>query len=361
MRFLAFSLVFMSHLVPANYSPHTSARLVGNAGFAEGLRVVFNAIHYGGSFGVPVFFALSSYLITELLSREKSATETIHFRQFYLRRILRIWPLYFAALVPAFILAIGFPGFAHWGAGHFGIWQAVLYLLLSGNWVDVYGVHLTCGFAVLWSICVEEQFYLLWPMVLRFATPRVILAVCFFFWGTAQIATAIFAGLPSNVAWFNTLSQSQYFAIGAAISVFTHGKAIRVSAPFRIALSAAGVALFLAVHLRQDVATYLPYLTAGLGTTVIIIGFLGAPLQRWRHLRYLGKISYGLYVFHFVVLSIIGLTVNHLGHGGLILIALGLFVGLPTTILLAHLSYRYYETPFLRLKERYEIVHSRPV
>jgi hypothetical protein len=86
LRLAAFALVFIGHSLDTRTSP--TLRTIGRAGM----------------FGVPVFFALSAYLITELLTREKSAAGTVDLRRFYVRRILRIWPLYFTVLFAGFVL-----------------------------------------------------------------------------------------------------------------------------------------------------------------------------------------------------------------------------------------------------------------
>ncbi len=108
---------------------------------------------------VDLFFALSSYLITELLIREHRPTGTLNIRAFYARRVLRIWPLYFFAL---FLAAPSLP--REYLAG---------FALLSGNWMCALAGFPASPFALLWSVSIEEQFYLAWPWVVRARTQRI--------------------------------------------------------------------------------------------------------------------------------------------------------------------------------------------
>ena len=108
LRFLAFLLVFFRHGYEAFASP--GVRRVGEA----------------SGIGLPVFFLLSAYLITELLLREQEKTGTIHLRAFFVRRILRIWPLYFLFLLGSFLIAVS-------GHGVFPPKALAAFLLLWGN------------------------------------------------------------------------------------------------------------------------------------------------------------------------------------------------------------------------------------
>jgi len=104
--------------------------------------------------------------------------------------------------------------------------------------------------------------------------------------------------------------------------------------------------------------TYPEFLLVGLATAVLLIGFLGSSaLGGPRVLRYLGKISYGLYVYHYLCLLVAGKIVAHVLETGASVAAA--FIAFPLTVAIAAISYRYLETPFLRMKERFEIVRSR--
>ncbi len=149
LRFFAFLSVYLFHVLPRVEAANHTGWLRSAAWLAANFRLA-------GSFGVCLFFVLSSFLITELLLRERRQTGTVHVKAFYVRRILRIWPLYFfflffGALLGHFV--------ADW---HMEAPRLLAFLLLLGNWyVAVFGQTLN-PIAPLWSISIEEQFYLTW-------------------------------------------------------------------------------------------------------------------------------------------------------------------------------------------------------
>jgi len=334
LRLLAFLLVFVSHLIGSNASYQ------------------FQVLKQAGAFGVPVFFALSAYLITELLWREKQATRTVSLLAFYTRRVLRIWPLYFLALAACFLLSHVVPE-----VKPLTIRNLLPYLILCGNWPCTHGDLLPLGFGVLWSIAVEEQFYLVWPAMVRWSR-NVLLWVLASIWTTSQIFVAVisFRSGSQPEVWYNTLTQMQYLAIGAGISLTLRGRIPRFSTSIRAAMIFMGLAIFVVLH-RQDSATYVPYFAAGVGTCLLLLGMLGATIPTsFRFCCYLGQISYGLYIYHGLVLQVTITFVGHFfRHGGS---AAGLVL-LPLTVLIAHISYQRFEKPFLRLKEKFEFVKSR--
>lgn len=140
LRFFAFLLVFVFHITGASFTQGFSA----------------------GAYGVDLFFALSAYLITEILLREHRAYGQFDLRAFYIRRTLRIWPLYFFFLAFTFVAAQSllhtesFP------------WRAkLMFLFFVGNWQFLLATPVHTIASPLWSVCVEEQFYLTWPLLLR--------------------------------------------------------------------------------------------------------------------------------------------------------------------------------------------------
>ncbi len=141
-RFLAFFGVFVSHSVP--------------------VRMRFlHQLSSMGAMGMSLFFVLSSFLITELLRLEKQRTNTINISAFYIRRVLRIWPLYFLFIAFAVIIGSIWPEFNVPGRA------IIAMLLLSGNWYVVLVGYLPKLLVPLWSISLEEQFYLVWPTLCR--------------------------------------------------------------------------------------------------------------------------------------------------------------------------------------------------
>lgn len=356
LRCLAFLMVFTSHIPAIPGTPSGTT--------------ILSTIEEAGATGVCVFFTLSAYLITELLLRERDATSTIHRSAFYLRRILRIWPLYFVAVL---LSVLGAAAYHRWAAPP----RFVLpYLLLCGNIAtSVFGTYPRNGLlAPLWSISVEEQFYLLWPLLLYWkgrAGIKVALFVIFpLAWCVDLLLPLSGASRDPNL-WTNSLSQFQYFAIGALVALLLHRHPLQLSRLHRAGMLLTALPLLALAswpfHFLFDVAPVRPlpilagYLCNDAACLLLLVGFLGAKVPQWAHpLQYLGKISYGMYVFHFTIwigLAAAATRVLHLPLGH-VLPALYVAV-LATTIAISACSYHFFEKPFLRLKERFAFIPSR--
>jgi peptidoglycan/LPS O-acetylase OafA/YrhL len=353
LRFCAFLMVFLGHSM--SVYPESSDWL--------------KALKSIPGFGVPLFFALSAYLVTGLLATEKNLTGTVNTRFFYSRRILRIWPVYFL------LLGIGFAvSRAYGGNGVPGL--AVLsYLLLVGNWYTAQYGYLGFSLGALWSISIEEQFYLVWPWVVRFATRRLLALICFAAWICSQLSLLYMCyhhALNNPTIWTSSVVQLQYFAIGAGLSLYLNGSVPTFRGRLRFAIIIGAFLLFLVtvylfgkdkirgVEQHSSIAhTYPIYFLGGVSVLAILIGFLGcASLESWRVFRYLGKISYGLYVYYSVAFAFaarLGDSVRPNSQLFIIVTALMVDIGI------AWVSYEYFEKPFMRMKERFSIVRSRAV
>lgn len=351
LRFFAFMGVFLHHGI-YNFSPVLSIT---------------------GGFGLCFFFFLSAFLITELLQREKSSTTSIAIPQFYIRRTLRIWPLYYGFL----LLSIGIGSLIPIFKAPTGFYLS--YAFMVGNfYVGRYGFPAVPA-VLLWSISVEEQFYLFWPLLNRYCTRRKIIAIALFAFPIGTLAIVVLAAKgasPHTGMWSNSAVQFQMFACGALISLLLRGRVTALSTVTRTALVASGVLLWLAaarwsgIHndaARAAIGPAIGYYVVGLGCVLLFLGVYGigsrlipAPLV------FLGKISYGLYVFHWLMLDIASWIFNHFpgtaSRDHHVVYGIGhLSLGLLLSILVASLSYRYFETPFLNLKDRFSIIHSRAV
>lgn len=307
---------------------------------------------------VDLFFVLSGFLITYLLLQEKEAHGAIAVGRFYLRRILRIWPAYYLAMGLALVLAA--VGWAPWPAD---TWTAVaFYLLLAANAGYALG-HVLKAAVPLWSVGVEEQFYLLWPHVVGRVqrTDRAIIAVILLYLGV-KLAAHIYPGPGSAAYEFLYLTRIDILGLGALGAYWVHTDHPILRPLFHKGVQAlawvllAGMLLIRPAHLYSFID---PELNA-LVHLVLILNVAANPgtLLRLEHpvLRYLGRISYGLYLYHMIVIHALaalaarwGLTITHT--------TLYLTV-VPGTLLVAHLSYTYYESIFLRWKHCYAVVPS---
>jgi peptidoglycan/LPS O-acetylase OafA/YrhL len=313
-----------------------------------------------------LFFTLSAYLICELLLREKARTGTVSMRRFYLRRVLRIWPLYFLGI------AIGVAWAAHFGGLRGDLPWFTAYLLMAGN---IYtGLHGWGGISpgpagALWSISIEEQFYLLWPGLTKFASQRQLHRIAWVLIGAANL-TLLYLGLHhaevDRTVWTNSLVQFYMFGVGILLSLYLRGRMPRMAVGWRLLLAIAALAVWftaaLVFHVKDrdalaTVAVLPGYALIAAGCAGWMMAFMG--LQRvpgW--IAYLGRISYGLYVFHlFAIDEWKGFASKHRLPDNPLLELLVAFAG---SLLLAALSYRYFEAPFRRLKDKEAIIHSQP-
>ena len=365
-RFLAFFFVFLHHLLR---SPQVVADWGGFLGFLgpESWRVRLALAEACGC-GLPLFFALSAYLITDILLREREKTGAVSIRRFYIRRILRIWPLYFTGIA----VGVGIALLLHRRGDVVGfLW----YLLFAGNiYCGLFGWPLN-PMTALWSISIEEQFYLVWPWLMRFARRRMLpwcalalIAVAnvrIFWMGQHHIATEV-------TVWTDSLVELEMFAAGILLALFRETLAKWSKLPLK-GIVLLGPVLWFAASFwfgaKEPENVGLPasgmglmagYGLIALGCVCILQGFCwmrSDAMPRWA--VKLGKISYGLYVFH--VLSIeFAEAVLHGLSGAAHLLATGA-LAMVITVSIAAISYEYLESPFLRLKQRFEILHTRPI
>lgn len=360
LRFLAFIGVFGFHYI--DYAP-----------FDRDAHPIFMAFCTIGAFGVSIFFLLSAYLITELLYRERAVVGRIDVKRFFIRRILRIWPLYFTMLFGLLALGQVVPKVAP------DNWLAVLsFITFTGNWYVMDQGWIAGSFDPLWSISVEEQFYLLIPFAIASLLPGRIVALCLGVIAVSYASIWHYATHPvtgDNGMWTNSLVQFQFFAAGTLLSIFLRGRAPAWGMALRLMVFASGLGCWFWALFGFGVKSWDAHPTPVgalvgwglvlLGAVLCFLALLGMD-RRWapRWITYWGKISYGLYLFHSLVLYLtFGLLMGWFGGPQFLPRDPGgpaLWVGTVLSLLalfgLAHLSYRWLETPFLRLKDRYALV-----
>ena len=328
------------------------------------LRIAGNILKAGWS-GVTLFFLLSGFLITGILWDSKG---TAHWwRNFYARRILRISPLYYGSLLLVVVVAwLGHTG----RAGMAGLWIYALYLQ-NLPWIADPGANTRpLMMTHVWSLAVEEQFYLVWPLLLtRLRTRAQVKAVClglFLFSAAFRYGVWAYSIRPIDFNGF-ILSRVGELALGAYLAMcFRDGswKRLERAAPWVTAIS---LAAFVAVGLAGGTVemTKRSCATSGLALiTVFFAGFMvlamkGGWIQRamqvaW--LRWIGKISYGIYVFHILLAPFYGWLSNHLApHAGRVEgIALRGVINWVLTTLIAWASFRFFESPILGLRRYFK-------
>ncbi|HET7030379.1 MAG TPA: acyltransferase [Candidatus Limnocylindrales bacterium] len=256
----------------------------------RGLAVLLVALGHvslvpsGGWIGMSVFFALSGYLITGILLRERAATGTIRIRAFYRRRIARLVPA--LALLLAVVALTGTASAVSW-------WSSVAYVK---NWQMAIG-HTIDPLAHVWSLGIEEQFYLAWPLLLVGLRLRRGLVIVL---ALAVAVTLLRFQVDADRAYYGTETRGDALLLGSAAAI-----AVRLGWRAPRWLGWAGLAAVLGLALLPDGSV--PWLTWGLAlgslaSVALVAG--GAPGVRW--LAPLGLISYGVYLWHWPIVWALG-------------------------------------------------------
>ena len=339
LRFLAFLMVFATHALPHG------AESYGPLGPLPALIV------RSGAFGVDLFFVLSSYLITTLLLREIAQTGRLHIKAFYMRRVLRIWPLFFGFILLASILT---PALSLEETN----WAFIAGLLaFAGNLVlaiTATGPHVL---GPLWSLCLEEQFYLVWPPLVKRITVMGLRKIALGMLLVAIACRVIFAELqlPDISLWTFTLTRMDGIAAGILLAT---APPLRINAWLGVLLGLAGIVAAEGMNMAFGAlnGAVLGY-TLAAGAGALVVGSAMRLPTPPGFLIYLGRISFGLYVFHalFIRIGLIYLPSDILA------VQLGrVILAFAATIAAAAISYEFYEKPFLKWKRAFEVVPSRP-
>ena len=327
-------------------------------------RALYQLVNTGW-IGVDLFFVLSGFLITGILYEAKGGGR--FFRSFYMRRVLRIFPLYYGFLAAYFLLApMLFSQGAELREGQEWYWSYLLNVEIARHgWPEHNAI------AHFWSLAVEEQFYLLWPLVVWAFSRRTLLRLCVgCVVGALALRVALAAGGLALPAYVLTPTRIDALAIGGWLALILRDEARAHEQPVRLArwdapLLGAGLAFLAAVLLLNRRVSPVDQSVYTLGFTVIAVMFaaslhlalrLGPAWLVGRPLRLLGRYSYGLYVFHHPVIMLLGespLSVRRLPRwldSQLPAQVLVTLVAAALSLGVAALSFHLWEQPFLRLK-----------
>jgi peptidoglycan/LPS O-acetylase OafA/YrhL len=311
----------------------------------------------GGWLGVQLFFVLSGFLITGILTSTKDRPD--YYKRFYFRRALRILPAYLAILIILWIF-----GFIKWPF-------LLISIFFASNLSAIFGIALQYG--PLWTLAVEEQFYLLWPQAVKRMSEKSLAILA----GTIVILTPIIKWIaislnPQQDLFYYTWFVADALALGALLSIFIKSKfatrkvitkislALMVVAIIILIIGAPFGILYRSTPLGVVLQTF-PFniLFAGIIGLTLIVGtsnFKKIVLLSW--VRYFGKISYGLYLVHLLIFywfdaiiiyfsSSLNITFHETISG---LIIRFIFAG-GISVLVASLSRKYFEEFFLKFKD----------
>ena len=352
LRFVAFLLVF---------NGHTPVLLDW---------VVTRTVRSYGWLGVDLFLCLSAFLFTKLLYTEHVRTGRIRIFDFYVRRALRIWPLYFVFVGAMLIWTYSTIGWSP----DLGL-RAVGLLTFTDNLFAVFEHYSSVrSTSHLWTISFEEQFYAVIPWLLGFlfaVSRRRVLQLLggFALFGACLRALAIQLQLPHPGIWTFPLTHFDSILAGLVIGLGLFDSVLR-RAP-RVLLGLLGLACLVGVMLLPNVSRIgwglmLTYPLTGVGVGLILFYVMHSErsfvskLLASAPLRYLGKISYGLYVYHILARDLFKGSLGAEAGTPLWMLEMVL-LPLLATLMVSAVSYEVLEKPFLRMKERFALVKSRPV
>ncbi len=347
LRFFSFLSVFLSHTLQLPDTDTTLKEILLNVALLNYL-------------GVPFFFSLSSFLITYRLLKEKGNKGSIGLLNFYKNRILRIWPAYYIIIIICFVL-LPFAALVLYSKGP-TLPPILPFIFFYVNFhIIENGEFFTFALAILWSISIEEQFYIIWGIVMKIISKKVIgifilmlflLSIAFSFY-YLQTHTE-----GSKNLKIHSLFVLQNFCTGAFAAIFFFQKRVFVllESIKRIAFAAPYFILPLCYLFTKDFILYNIIKSACYGLIIYDQSFNEDRLFNAGNsaiINYLGKISYGLYLYHAVIKVLLQNQLHFFEYATYTSVWQNLqqsFIALMITILIAHISYKYFESRFLAMK-----------
>lgn len=308
------------------------------------------------SFGVPFFFTLSGFLITYLLLKEQQTSGTISLKNFYVRRVLRIWPLYFFVLLIGFVL---FPIFREIILKTQYIESAdwIYYVLFIGNFDQILSGHLPVGVGLgpTWSICIEEQYYLVWPLLLlAFRGEKSIYAIY------AVVVFCFILCLLLNLTDKNSLTCFIYLSIGSLSGYLFFDKQdyLRSLMIFKPVILFVIIVLMILVNrflMIGEIRIPIVFAVACFMSYIILFQSISRKFQLVRIpvLERFGKYTYGFYLYHSIAIFIVKVLYFDIIESKENIFSVTLIVPLLSfllSVLICYFSYKYFESRFLKLK-----------
>jgi len=330
-----------------------------------------------GPLGVVFFFVLSGFLITYLLLVEKHQTTTVSVRKFYLRRIFRIWPLYFLIFILGFFVLPHFDAFYvpeqseslqenFWG--NFWCYLCILPNLGLAMYLAVPAIGQS------WSIGVEEQFYIIWPVVMKWFKKPLLAILSVTILLLAIKGVVVLLDRSMDIRWlsilskFLAMSKIECMTIGAlgAWLLFAKKDVILKLLYSKLAFTASIISVLFLIYLTpRIIQDGIHMIYAACFLTIILNvsreGKFFVSLEN-RFFHMLGKISYGIYMYHLIVVTFVIFCFQQvLGRGselGFIENLLIYVLSIGGTILISWLSYEFFELRFIKIKARFSKVIS---
>lgn len=311
------------------------------------------------SFGVDIFFLISGFLITYLLLNEKEKTGKVDVIKFYIRRAFRIWPLYFFMILTAPLLA------------YFLNEQEPTYLyhfFFAGNFDLIENGPKSVATNHLWSICIEEHFYLICPLLIGLIPLKKLPQVLLFIIFISFIFRGFFLDYTSDygmASYVHTLSRIDILALGSLFGYMFFHKQLKFNHPLPVRLIIYSVFILTFINTSYiESGTFFADAVKKYAFAIPVAYWMGNFLfnphavfagKRTSILNLFGKGSYGIYMFNPAIIFIVVCLFEKyaLQNYFLFLVLVHSILALAT-----FLSYRFFELPFLSLKEKYAVIKS---
>ncbi len=327
----------------------------------------------GGYVGVDVFFVLSGFLITWLLTSEHDQLNAISYPKFYARRALRLFPALAALIVASLILVEIDHAALIQGGRHETLVGIPFVIFYVGNWNIAFGATLGL-LGITWTLAIEEQYYLLWPLTLSALLKRIDrrrIAALLVAVALAEEIVRYIAGLSNDIyfnLWFDkaTVTHSDGLLLGSALALMWTTRATWKIWPTierranEVGMAGAVLVALAIVIGKPDLhTTYIWETVAAWGTVLLVMSLVALPTG-WisrtlalTPLQWIGKRSYGMYIWHFpIIILVLSWNLPH-KHLHFTRFALEIVI----TFVVTALSYKFIEQPFLRRKARFARVH----
>ncbi|HRG59699.1 MAG TPA: acyltransferase [Bacteroidia bacterium] len=346
LRFIAFFLVFWSH----NFVP------CFNKWANEPWRKFLNPFFETGINGVHIFFVISGFLITHLLIREHQISGEINVKKFYLRRILRIWPLYYLIMILGLFILPNLSNIFEFCGSY---WMNLSFLnnFNAAESANCFSTHVV----IAWSVAIEEQFYLFWPIAFYLFYKRgYLIGFCIIVMVMSMISTKYFS-------YFSTIANLVYLMTGCLGALlfekyrnwFEHG-IFKEKKWFYLFILILCSTMLIAEH--SAYGKFIKVLFLPLLYLYFVLYTIINNTSKQTFLSYLGKYTYGMYFYHPLISIFIRILFDKIGIPYLdngVNFGIASVIALIVTTVVSIISYNYFEGYFLKLKSKLSVVNTR--